>query len=109
MGDSPETAADSLVSAIREMRGKDALTRTLLLLSLHCALHRTLLQVNRIALSRTLTKSSRGRPQEAIVQGKVDEMAHLMLQDFMKVCRSWLDPHLRPTERKSEPVFGDSF
>ena len=27
----------------------------------------------------------------------------------MKVCRSWLDPHLRPTERKSEPVFGDAF
>ena len=37
------------------------------------------------------------------------KLARLILQDFVKVCITWLDPHLRPVERKSEPVFGDSF
>ena len=37
------------------------------------------------------------------------KLARLILQDFVKVCITWLDPHLRPAERKSEPVFSDSF
>ena len=37
------------------------------------------------------------------------KLARLILQDFVKVCITWLDPHLRPAERKGEPVFSDSF
>ena len=37
------------------------------------------------------------------------KLARLILQDFSKVCLTWLDPHLRPAERKNEPVVGDSF